>query len=71
MPRTMLKEEHWTRLKPILLDLNIYDKGNLRNTIEGVLYRMRVGCPWRDLPTLVSQQSVDCAVCFMNQRLRP
>ncbi|MBE0405901.1 transposase, partial [Psychrobacter sp. FME6] len=50
MPRTMLKDEHWTRLRPILLELNIYDKGNLRNTVEGVLYRMRVGCPWRDLP---------------------
>ena len=50
MPRTMLKDEHWTRLKPILLELNIYDKGNLRQTVEGVLYRMRIGCPWRDLP---------------------
>ena len=50
MPRTMLKDEHWTRLKPILLELNIYDKENLRQTVEGVLYRMRVGCPWRDLP---------------------
>ncbi|MGP9690074.1 IS5 family transposase, partial [Psychrobacter sp. AOP22-C1-C5] len=50
MPRTMLKDEHWTRLKPILLELNIYDKGNLRQTVEGVLYRMRVGCPWCDLP---------------------
>ena len=50
MPHTMLKDEHWIRLRPILLELNIYDKGNLRNTIEGVLYRMRVGCPWRDLP---------------------
>ena len=46
----MLKDEHWTRLKPILLELNIYDKGNLSNTVECVLYRMRVGCPWRDLP---------------------
>ncbi len=50
MPRIMLKDEHWTRLKPILLELNIYNKGNLRQTVEGVLYRMRVGCPWRDLP---------------------
>ncbi|MGP9457109.1 transposase, partial [Psychrobacter sp. AOP7-D2-23] len=50
MPRTMLKDQHWTRLRPILLELNIYDKGNLRQTVEGVLYRMRVGCPWRDLP---------------------
>ena len=23
---------------------------NLRKIVEGILYRMRVGCPWRDLP---------------------
>lgn len=45
----MLKDEHWTRLRLILLDLDIYDKGNLRRTTEGILCRMRVGCPWRDL----------------------
>lgn len=28
----------------------IYHKPNLRETVEGMLYRMRVGCPWRDLP---------------------
>ena len=28
----------------------VYDKSNLRLAIEAVLYRMRVGCPWRDLP---------------------
>jgi len=28
----------------------IYDKPNLRKMVEGMLYRMRVGCPWRDLP---------------------
>lgn len=50
MPRTMLKDEHWTRLRPILLELKMYDKGNLRRTVEGVLYRMRTGCPWRDVP---------------------
>ena len=38
MPRTMLKDEHWTRLKPTLLELNIYDKGNLRQTVEGATY---------------------------------
>ena len=54
MPRTMLTNENWTRLRFILLELNIYDKGNLRLTVEGVLYRMRVGCPWRDLPTYLA-----------------
>ncbi|WP_246782276.1 transposase [Wohlfahrtiimonas chitiniclastica] len=37
-------------LKPIFLDLNIYDKPNLRNIFEGILFRMRIGCPWRDIP---------------------
>lgn len=50
MPRIMLKNEYWTRLRLILLELNIYAKGNLRCTVEGILYRMRVGCAWRDLP---------------------
>lgn len=29
----------------------VYDKRNLRLTVEGIFYRLRVGCPWRDLPT--------------------
>ncbi|MGQ5525693.1 IS5 family transposase, partial [Chitinimonas sp. PSY-7] len=29
----------------------IYHKPYLRMTVEGMLYRMRVGCPWRDLPS--------------------
>ena len=49
MLRTKLKDEHWIRLRPISLEINIYDKGNLRNTVEGVLYRMRVRYPCRDL----------------------
>ncbi len=33
-----------------MLQQRIYDKPNLRMMVEGMLYRMRVGCPWRDLP---------------------
>ena len=50
MPRTMLSDDLWVRLHPVLIKMNIYDKPNLRNTVEGILYRIRVGCPWRDLP---------------------
>lgn len=50
MPRLMLTDELWSKLKPIMLDHNIYDKEELRQTTEGILYRMRVGCCWRDLP---------------------
>lgn len=50
MPRLMLTEEQWSKLKVILQDARIYDKPRLRLTVEGMLYRMRTGCPWRDLP---------------------
>ena len=50
MPRLLLTDEHWSKLKPIMLESDIYDKSNLRMTLEGVLYKLRVGCPWRDLP---------------------
>lgn len=50
MPRRMLTDELWSTLKGILRQLRIYDKPFLRDMVEGMLYRMRVGCPWRDLP---------------------
>ena len=50
MPRLMLTDEHWLKLKPILLQQRIYDKADLRMTVEGILYRIRTGCQWRDLP---------------------
>jgi transposase len=49
MPRLMLSDEFWSKLEKILLQETIYNKRNLRMTVEGMLYRMRVGCPWRDL----------------------
>lgn len=50
MPRLMLSDEHWSKLREILLHKTIYNKRDLRMTVEGMLYRMRTGCPWRDLP---------------------
>ena len=50
MPIIKLSEEHWGKLKPIMLDSGVYDKPNLRSTIEAILYRLKVGCPWRYLP---------------------
>ena len=50
MPRLMLSDELWSKLEKILLQEAVYNKRSLRMTVEGVLYRMRVGCPWRDLP---------------------
>ncbi|MBB3105475.1 transposase [Azomonas macrocytogenes] len=50
MPRLMLSDEHWSKRQEILLHKAIYNKRDLRMTVEGMLYRMRTGCPWRDLP---------------------
>lgn len=50
MTRLMLTDELWPRLKTIMRQHGIYNKPNLRVMVEGMLYRMRVGCPWRDLP---------------------
>lgn len=50
MARTMLNDQHWSKLKTIFRHFNIYLKPNLRNFVEGMLFRIRTGCPWRDLP---------------------
>lgn len=52
MTRLMLTDEYWSKLKTIMRDHGIYDKPNLRKTVEGILYRMRTGLPWRDLPSV-------------------
>lgn len=50
MPRLMLSDEHWSKLWPIMKKAGVYFKPKLRQTVEGILYKLRVGCPWRDLP---------------------
>jgi len=50
MPRLMLTDELWSKLKAILLEDRVYNKLEHRKTLEGIIYRLRVGCPWRDLP---------------------
>ena len=52
MTRLMLSDELWSKLRVIMLEHGIYDKSSLRIMVEGMLYRMRVGCPWRDLPSI-------------------
>ena len=51
MIRLMLTDELWSKLRTIMRQHGIYDKPKLRKMVEGILYRMRVGCPWRDLPS--------------------
>jgi len=46
MARLMLSDERWSKLRKIMRQHGIYDKPNLRRMVEGMLYRIRVGCPW-------------------------
>jgi transposase len=51
MPRLQLTDELWSKLSAIILGNNIYNTIDLRINVEGILYKLRVGCPWRDLPS--------------------
>lgn len=53
MPRLLLSDEWWSKLRVIMNEQGIYDKFDLRKTVEGILYRLRTGCPWRDLPSFL------------------
>ncbi len=47
----MLTDARWEKLLELMHRTGrIYNKEGHRNTFEGILYRMRVGCPWRDVP---------------------
>ena len=47
----MLTDDSWKLLSRIMnLTGRIYNKPEHRMTLEGILYRLRTGIPWRDLP---------------------
>lgn len=50
MPPTMLNDQHRSKLKYIFRNFHIYLKTSLRNFIKPILFRIRAGCPWPDLP---------------------
>ncbi len=50
MLRLMLTDDMWSRVSPALHKCGVYDKKRLRIIMEGILWRMRTGSPWRDLP---------------------
>ncbi|MGI2068437.1 IS5-like element ISSod6 family transposase [Shewanella sp. MF08487] len=51
MPRLMLTDERWEKLFHLMKSTGrVYDKPEHRQTFEGILYRLRTGIPWRDLP---------------------
>ena len=50
MPRLHLNDSLWSRFKAVLFNSGVYNTEDLLMTIEGILYKLRTGIPWRDLP---------------------
>lgn len=54
MARTDLSNEQWAKLEPLLPPEHSGKKGHPyqshRTVINGILWRLRTGAPWRDLP---------------------
>jgi transposase len=50
MTRLILTERAWDSLQNFFVEAGLYATTNLRKSIEGILWRMRTGSPWRDLP---------------------
>lgn len=47
----MLTDKRWQKLLQVMKNTGrIYNKSEHRMTFEGILYRIRTGVPWRDLP---------------------
>lgn len=50
MARRMLTEEIWSQLQATLESHGCYDTKNSRDVMEAILWKLRVGCPWYDIP---------------------
>jgi len=46
----MLDDPKWERLQQALSQLGCYITKDSRKIIEAILWRLRTGCPWRDIP---------------------
>jgi len=51
MLRLNLSDEKWAVWEKNLRACGVYNTEKLRLVVEGILWRIRTGAPWRDLPT--------------------
>lgn len=51
MFRTIITDDIWLRIAPILKNFRIYFSSEIRLFVEAVLWKLRTGAPWRDLPS--------------------
>lgn len=51
MARRALTDDHWEVVKYTLKSKGCYITSNTRDIIEGIIWKIRVGSPWRDIPS--------------------
>ena len=50
MARRMITDAIWLQLQSTMESHGCYDTKNSREVMEGILWKLRVGCPWYDIP---------------------
>lgn len=50
MTRRILTDELWSKLLAVMLSKGCYDAKNSREVMEAILWKLRVGGHWRDIP---------------------
>lgn len=50
MARTILNDDTWQQLQSIMTEKGCYSTENNRNVMEAILWKLRTGAPWRDIP---------------------
>ena len=51
MVRRVLNDEIWSQLQETLKSKGCYSCKNNREIMEAILWKLRTGAPWRDLPS--------------------
>lgn len=50
MARRVLTDEIWSQLLAVMESKGCYDSKNAREVMEAIIWKLRVGGPWRDIP---------------------
>ncbi len=50
MARTVLTDDMWEQLLGIMENKGCYDTRNSRNIMEAIIWKLRTGSPWEDVP---------------------
>jgi transposase len=50
MSRVVLNDDLWGQLQPIMKSMGCKSSKNNRNIMEAILWKIRTGSTWRDIP---------------------